>query len=189
MATSMALAGLHAPTASALAAPRRRTAGSRCHIQTHVAEKDVPGEADISRAGAGGLLQRCQRQRRRRARALSVVPSAAAAAAADASIAEMAERRAKARPVAPGGTYPAKEHCSQCGLCDTPYIAHVKEACAFLGDGMARLETLEPAVHGRGRDLTNDEMRLGVVDEAGPNTSTRFSLTFTKLFVPPGGTL
>jgi 7-hydroxymethyl chlorophyll a reductase len=98
----------------------------------------------------------------------------------------MAERRAKARPVAPGGTYPAKEHCSQCGLCDTPYIAHVKEACAFLGDGMARLETLEPAVHGRGRDLTNDEMRLGVVDEAGPNTSIRFSLTFTKLFVPRG---
>jgi len=46
------------------------------------------------------------------------------------------------------------------------YIAHVKEACAFLGDGMSRVETMEPTVHGRGRDLTNDEMRLGVVGRA-----------------------
>lgn len=30
--------------------------------------------------------------------------------------------------------------CSQCGLCDTYYIAHVKNACAFLGDGMSRIE-------------------------------------------------
>ena len=29
---------------------------------------------------------------------------------------------------------------SQCGLCDTYYIAHVKDACAFLGDGMSRVE-------------------------------------------------
>lgn len=29
---------------------------------------------------------------------------------------------------------------SQCGLCDTYYIAHVKNACAFLGDGMSRIE-------------------------------------------------
>jgi coenzyme F420-reducing hydrogenase beta subunit len=61
--------------------------------------------------------------------------------------------------------YPAKEHCSSCGLCDTYYVAHVKDACAFLGDGMSRVETLEPAVHGRGRDMSNDELRLGVVDE------------------------
>lgn len=43
--------------------------------------------------------------------------------------------RAKAKPVQPGSSYPAKEHCSQCGLCDTYYVAHVKEACAFLGEG------------------------------------------------------
>ena len=48
--------------------------------------------------------------------------------------------RSRARPIKPGGTYPAKDHCSQCGLCDTYYVAHVKEACAFLGDGMARVE-------------------------------------------------
>jgi hypothetical protein len=47
--------------------------------------------------------------------------------------------RAKAKPVAPGSSYPAKEHCSQCGLCDTYYVAHVKEACAFLGEGKMSL--------------------------------------------------
>jgi hypothetical protein len=36
-----------------------------------------------------------------------------------------------------GSTYPAKEFCSNCGLCDTYYIAHVKDSCAFLGDGEA----------------------------------------------------
>jgi len=36
--------------------------------------------------------------------------------------------------------HPARELCSRCGLCDTPLIAHVQEACAFLGDGMARAE-------------------------------------------------
>ncbi|KAK4406030.1 7-hydroxymethyl chlorophyll a reductase, chloroplastic [Sesamum angolense] len=48
--------------------------------------------------------------------------------------------RQKSRPVPPGGIYPAKDHCSRCGLCDTYYIAHVKNACAFLGDGMSRVE-------------------------------------------------
>lgn len=100
--------------------------------------------------------------------------------------------RQKSRPIPPGGTYPAKDHCrffihtltfdtnyfnylqqpprleasyllfqprmwkfpisclmvvyyclrssSNCGLCDTYYIAHVKNACAFLGDGMSRIE-------------------------------------------------
>ena len=76
-----------------------------------------------------------------------------------------ADWREKARPITPGGVYPAKEHCSSCGLCDTYYVAHVKDACAFLGDGMSRVETLEPTVHGRSRDLSNDELRLGVVDE------------------------
>ena len=74
---------------------------------------------------------------------------------ASAAIAE--DWREKSKPIAPGGNYPAKEHCSQCGLCDTYYIAHVKDACAFPGDGMSRIETLEPTVHGRGRDLGNDE--------------------------------
>ncbi|XP_072073821.1 7-hydroxymethyl chlorophyll a reductase, chloroplastic isoform X3 [Arachis hypogaea] len=73
--------------------------------------------------------------------------------------------RKRSRPIAPGGTYPAKDHCS-CGLCDTYYIAHVKNACAFLGDGMSRIERLEPVVHGRGRKTdTLDETYLGVHEE------------------------
>ena len=40
---------------------------------------------------------------------------------------------------AEGGTYPAKEYCSNCGLCDSYYIAHVKDACAFLGPGSIAL--------------------------------------------------
>lgn len=54
--------------------------------------------------------------------------------------------RRKARPIAPGSSYPAREHCSHCGLCDTYYIAHVKDACAFLGDGMSRIGQLEEQV-------------------------------------------
>ena len=80
---------------------------------------------------------------------------------------------------ADGGVYPAKEYCSHCGLCDTYYVAHVKDACAFLGPGemkppadllalklqehlkqgfrqlrlagMSRVEQLEEKVHGRAR--------------------------------------
>ncbi|KAF1898749.1 hypothetical protein Lal_00000651 [Lupinus albus] len=74
--------------------------------------------------------------------------------------------RNRSKPIPPGGTYPAKDHCSQCGLCDTYYIAHVKNACAFLGDGMSRIERLEPVVHGRGRKTdTLDETYLGVHEE------------------------
>lgn len=58
----------------------------------------------------------------------------AAAVGADAVRADWRER---ARPIAPGKPYPAKEYCSNCGLCDSYYIAHVKDACAFLGDGAA----------------------------------------------------
>ncbi|GAA0144910.1 reductase [Lithospermum erythrorhizon] len=73
--------------------------------------------------------------------------------------------RTKSKPIPPGGTYPAKDHCSKCGLCDTYYIAHVKNACAFLGDGMSRIENLEPVVHGRGRKEDSlDESYLGVFD-------------------------
>ena len=49
--------------------------------------------------------------------------------------AEKANWRSKAKPIKEGSVYPAKELCSHCGLCDTYYVAHVKDACAFLGDG------------------------------------------------------
>ncbi|KAF6144355.1 hypothetical protein GIB67_024582 [Kingdonia uniflora] len=74
--------------------------------------------------------------------------------------------RKRSKPIPPGGTYPAKEQCSRCGLCDTYYIAHVKDACAFLGDGMSRIESLEPVVHGRGRkEGSLDDSYLGVHEE------------------------
>ncbi|OEL30498.1 7-hydroxymethyl chlorophyll a reductase, chloroplastic [Dichanthelium oligosanthes] len=73
--------------------------------------------------------------------------------------------RQKSKPIPPGAVYPAKDHCSRCGLCDTYYIAHVKAACAFLGDGMSRVEDLEPVVHGRGRKEGMDEMYFGVYDQ------------------------
>jgi hypothetical protein len=44
--------------------------------------------------------------------------------------------RQKSKPIKPGSSYPAKQNCSHCGLCDTYYIAHVKDACAFIGDGV-----------------------------------------------------
>ncbi|KAL3133577.1 hypothetical protein ABBQ38_007424 [Trebouxia sp. C0009 RCD-2024] len=65
--------------------------------------------------------------------------------------------RKKAKPIKEGSAYPAREFCSHCGLCDTYYVAHVKDACAFLGD------ELEQQVHGRGRDLDNmDDLHFGV---------------------------
>ena len=66
----------------------------------------------------------------------------------------------KSKPLAPGGRRPAKELCSECGLCDTSYIHYVKEACAFLNQQFDKLETL---VHGRSRQLENpDELYFGV---------------------------
>lgn len=57
--------------------------------------------------------------------------------------------RTKARPIQPGSSYPAKEFCSNCGLCDTYYVAHVKEACAFLGDGALGAAVEREGVGGR----------------------------------------
>ncbi|MEA5421232.1 Coenzyme F420 hydrogenase/dehydrogenase, beta subunit C-terminal domain [Spirulina sp. CCNP1310] len=66
----------------------------------------------------------------------------------------------KARAMKPGSRRPAKELCSECGLCDTYYIHYVKEACAFLNQQMADLEAL---AHNRPRDLENpDELYFGV---------------------------
>merc|ERR1712176_1194032 len=71
----------------------------------------------------------------------------------------------RVKPVAPGKPYPAMDMCSSCGLCDTYYVSKVKEACAFIGDGMSRIDSLEEQVHGRGRDLSNDEeVSFGVHD-------------------------
>ena len=57
--------------------------------------------------------------------------------------------------------YPAKDLCSQCGLCDSRWVAYVKDSCAFLNQ---RFDAMEAAAHGRSRDLDNeDELELLVV--------------------------
>eukprot|EP00971_Amphidinium_carterae_P074407 1470420-Amphidinium_carterae.1 len=75
----------------------------------------------------------------------------------------IARAKGKPRPLKPGSVYPAKDLCSMCGLCDTSHIGRVREACAFLEDGMGRVDTMEEEVHGRSRDLQNeDELYFGV---------------------------
>jgi coenzyme F420-reducing hydrogenase beta subunit len=57
-------------------------------------------------------------------------------------------------PIDPAGwplKFPAKEHCSKCGLCETTFVSEVKDACAFLELGMSKIDDLEVKVHGRRR--------------------------------------
>ena len=66
----------------------------------------------------------------------------------------------RARPLAPGSVYPARDLCSQCGLCDSRWVAYVRSACAFLEQ---RFEALEQQAHGRARRLDDeDELYFGV---------------------------
>ncbi|MEM1167974.1 MAG: Coenzyme F420 hydrogenase/dehydrogenase, beta subunit C-terminal domain [Cyanobacteria bacterium P01_H01_bin.35] len=66
----------------------------------------------------------------------------------------------KAKGLRPGAIRPAKELCSECGLCDTYYIYYVKEACAFINQ---QFDNLEQQIHGRIRNLDNEnETYFGV---------------------------
>lgn len=69
----------------------------------------------------------------------------------------------KAKALKPGSPRPAKELCSECGLCDTYYIHYVKEACAFLNQ---QFDKLEEQSHSRSRNLDNpNELYFGVHQE------------------------
>ena len=69
----------------------------------------------------------------------------------------------KARALKPTSRRPAKELCSECGLCDTYYIHYVKEACAFINQ---QIDKLEEQTHTRSRNLDNDdELYFGVQQE------------------------
>ncbi|NET35505.1 MAG: hypothetical protein F6K19_26360 [Cyanothece sp. SIO1E1] len=69
----------------------------------------------------------------------------------------------KAKALKPGSRRPAKELCSECGLCDTYYVHYVKEACAFLNQQVAELEA---ETHGRSRNLDQpDDWYFGVSQE------------------------
>jgi len=66
----------------------------------------------------------------------------------------------KAKALKSGSRRPAKELCSECGLCDTYYVHYVKDACAFLHQ---QIEELEEQAHGRSRDLDRpDDWYFGV---------------------------
>lgn len=66
----------------------------------------------------------------------------------------------KAKALNPASRRPAKELCSECGLCDTYYIHYVKDACAFLNQQVADLEA---QAHGRSRNLeAADDWYFGV---------------------------
>ncbi|MEH2007423.1 Coenzyme F420 hydrogenase/dehydrogenase, beta subunit C-terminal domain [Nostoc sp.] len=66
----------------------------------------------------------------------------------------------KAKALKPTSRRPAKELCSECGLCDTYYIHYVKEACAFINQQIGELEA---ETHTRSRHLENpDELYFGV---------------------------
>ncbi len=66
----------------------------------------------------------------------------------------------KAKALKSSSRRPAKELCSECGLCDTYYVHYVKEACAFLNQQIAQLEE---QTHDRSRNLDNpDEVYFGV---------------------------
>jgi coenzyme F420 hydrogenase subunit beta len=69
----------------------------------------------------------------------------------------------KAKALKSGSRRPAKALCSECGLCDTYYIHYVKEACAFLNQQIAELET---QAHGKSRNLEDsDDWYFGVRQE------------------------
>ncbi|NET48708.1 MAG: hypothetical protein F6K09_08275 [Merismopedia sp. SIO2A8] len=60
----------------------------------------------------------------------------------------------KAKGLARGKVRPAKELCSDCGLCDTHYIHYVQDACAFLNQ---QVSELEEKAHGRSRNLAHED--------------------------------
>jgi 3,8-divinyl protochlorophyllide a 8-vinyl-reductase (ferredoxin) len=69
----------------------------------------------------------------------------------------------KAKALANNKRRPAKELCSECGLCDTYYIHYVKEACAFITQHIGEMEE---TIHGKSRDLENErELYFGVHQE------------------------
>jgi coenzyme F420-reducing hydrogenase beta subunit len=70
-----------------------------------------------------------------------------------------------ATPISDPRKFPAKEHCSRCGLCETSFVANVTDACAFLPNlGMSKLDELEVRIHGRPRHSDDsDEARFGVL--------------------------
>ena len=67
------------------------------------------------------------------------------------------------------GRFPAKEHCSKCGLCETSFVTAVKDSCAFLGPSMARIDDVEVRVHGRQRQRPKSKSKLKILPGRNKN--------------------
>jgi coenzyme F420-reducing hydrogenase beta subunit len=84
--------------------------------------------------------------------------------------------------------FPAKQHCSKCGLCETSFVSHVSDACAFLDEGMARMDGLEVKVHGRGRYV--DKMvwsdDFSSKEESGTADEGRFGVCHQPMMLARG---
>jgi coenzyme F420-reducing hydrogenase beta subunit len=78
----------------------------------------------------------------------------------------------KPKPIDPKfwpSRFPAKDLCSKCGLCETSFVQYVDTSCAFLNEGMGKIDHMEHRVHGRRRNYgkfnNDDEGRFGVLYE------------------------
>lgn len=75
----------------------------------------------------------------------------------------MTAKHLKSKALKPSSRRPAKELCSECGLCDTYYIHYVSAACAFINQ---QIPVLEEQTHGRSRNLEReDDLYFGVHDQ------------------------
>ena len=116
----------------------------------------------------------CKNNKRRYYFRRSIIIFTSSASSSSSNKSTIKERKGK--PIKEGQTYPAREHCSNCGLCDTSLITYVKDACAFLGKGMSRIEKLEEKVHGKKRNVHTDELRLGVLYSSDTDNNATKSL-------------
>lgn len=97
--------------------------------------------------------------------------------------------QATAEPIDGSGwpdRFPAKEHCSRCGLCETTYVSKVMDACAFLGEGMARIDTLEEKVHGRKRNTGDMVWSASSKDRESIAEEARFGVMHQPLVLAKG---
>ena len=72
--------------------------------------------------------------------------------------------------------FPAKEHCSKCGLCETTFVQEVKDSCAFLNEGMQRMDSLEEQIHGRGRTSFLASTSTSTSSPSASHLETRFGV-------------
>jgi coenzyme F420-reducing hydrogenase beta subunit len=90
-------------------------------------------------------------------------------------------------PITDPRKFPAQQHCSRCGLCETSFVVNVTQACAFLPTlGMARLDALEHQVHGRSRRYTTIRNDHNDVDDDDDDDEARFGVLLRPIQLARG---